>query len=387
MLDQFLAHFPWYLDRCEGATVVDVDGREFIDLMGSYGPNLLGHRHPRVERAAAAQRNRGDAMGGLGEVTLELAEFLIDRFDPFDWVFTAKNGSDVTGYALKVARQATGRSKVLIAETAYHTSQDWGTMFPNGVPDSHRAQTIRFLYNDPASLRSAVASAGNDLAAIMVTPFHQGFFTSPEVATAEFVAAVQQEARRAGAVVVLDDVRAGMRMHPSGSSCERIGLAPHMVCFGKAVANGRAVSLCVGSDELRSAADEVGYLGTFFGAAEGHAACLETFRTFDAEGSYHRLLTVGERLVNGLAAGARAAGLTVDVSGYPTMAKVHVGDEPGPYLDHVWAAGMVRRGVLVHPTVAWYSCAALTDDQIATVIERGAECFATDVAEEVALRA
>ncbi len=385
MLHEFMADFPWFVERGEGATLTDVDGRQFLDLMGAYGPDLLGHRHPRVEQAAARQQLLGDTMGGLGPVTIELAEFLTERIDPIDWVFVGKNGSDATSYALRVARQATGRSRVLIAEAAYHTAQDWGTMFPNGVPEPHRMLTSRFVYNDPESLRAAVAEAGDDLAAIMLTPFHQGFYEQPDVATPAFVQAVEQEARRSGAVLVLDDVRANMRMHPSGASHDRIGIRPDIVCFGKAVANGRAVSVCGGSDALRDAADAIGYLGTFFGSAVAHAACLETFRTFDDEGAFDRMLDVGERLSKGLSDAASSADLTFDVSGYPTMAMVHIGRQPGPYLDHLWAAGMVRRGVLIHPTVAWYVCAALTDAQVDTVVERAADCFA-EVAVEAADR-
>lgn len=386
MLSQFLTHLPRYVARADAALLTDVDGREFIDLMGAYGPNLLGHRHPRVERAAERQRHNGDTMGGLGTVTIELAEHVVDRFDPVDWVFLGKNGSDATSYALRVARHATGRSRVLIAEAAYHTAHDWGTMFPNGVPEPHRGLTSRYVYNDAESLRAAVDDVSGDLAAIMLTPFHQGFYERPQVATPSFVQAVHHEALRSGALVVLDDVRAGMRMHPSGASHERIGITPDIVCFGKAVANGRAVSICAGSDEVREAADAIGYLGTFFGSSVAHAACLETFRTFDEEGAFGRMLEIGERLSTGICQAARDADIAVEVTGYPTMAMVHVGHAPGPYLDHVWAAGMIRRGVLIHPTLAWYTCAALTDAQIDIVVERAADCFATDVAAEVAAR-
>ena len=95
---------------------------------------------------------------------------------------------------------------------------------------------------------------------------------------------------------MLDDVRAGMRMHPSGGSYAEIGLDPDLVCFGKALANGRALSVCGGSAELRDAADQVGYLGTFFASAVAQAACLATFDAFDAEGAFERMMAIGGRL-------------------------------------------------------------------------------------------
>jgi glutamate-1-semialdehyde 2,1-aminomutase len=383
-LYRFLAEYPWYVDSGEGATITDVDGRSYIDLMGSYGPNLLGHGHPRVEQAATRQRLRGDSMGAQAPVAVELAEFLSARFEPVDWVFVGKNGSDATSYALRVARLATGRSRVLIAEAAYHTAHDWGTIFEAGVPAPHSSLTSRFVYNDAESLRAAVDAADGDVAAIMLTPFHQGYFATPVLPTESFLNAVRSQARQSGAVVVLDDVRAGMRMHPSGGSYAEIGLEPDLVCFAKAVANGRALSVCGGSAELRDAADQVGYLGTFFASAVAQAACLATFRAFDIEGSFERMMTIGGRLVTGLVEAAARADLTIDVNGFPTMAMVSIeGDDPGRYLSHVWSAAMVRRGVLVHPTQPWYLCAALTDEQVDTVLERAADCF-DDVAEEIA---
>lgn len=383
-LSHLLAEFPWWVERAEGATVTDVDGRTFIDLMGSYGPNLLGHRHPVVEAAADRQRARGDSMGAPTLVAVELAELLCERIDPLDWVFVGKNGSDATSYALRVARLATGHAHVLIAEASYHTAHDWGTIFDAGVPEPHRGLTSRFGYNDPASLRDAVDAVGGDVAAIVLTPFHQGYFADPALPTDAFRDAIRSEARRCGAVVVLDDVRAGMRMHPSGSSHAAIHLDPDLVCFAKAIANGRALSVCGGSAELRGAADQVGYLGTFFASAVAQAACVATFAAFDAEGAFERMMAVGGRLGPGLVEVAAGAGLAVEVTGFPTMGFVRIdGDDGGRSASHRWAAAMVRRGVLVHPTQPWYLCAALTDGQVDAVLEAAAGAFA-DVAAELA---
>ena len=380
---RFLAELPAFLRDGQGATVTDVDGRTFIDLMGSYGPNLLGHRHPRVERAAARQRDRGDSLGTRAPVVVELAELLCDRFDPLDWVFFGKNGSDATAYALRVARHATGHSRVLVAEASYHTAQDWGSIYDEGVPEVHRTLTSHVAFNDEDGLRAAVELAGGDLAAIMLTPFHLGYFGIPELPTPAFLAAVREEADRAGAVVVLDDVRAGMRMHPSGSSHAEIGLDPDLVCWAKAIANGRALSVCGGSASLRDAADDITYLGTFFSGAVAQAACLATFRSFDAEEAFAAMQATGDRLTTGLVAAAETAGVTAQVSGVPAMALISIdGDGPGRYLSHVWSAAMARRGVIVHPSQPWYLCAALTDEQVDAVLDRAAEAF-VEVAEEI----
>lgn len=383
-LPDVTAALPAYVQHAEGATVTDVDGNTFIDLMSAFGPNLLGHRHPRVEQAASRQHSLGDSLGAPAPVLVDLAEHLCTRFQPVDWVFVGKNGSDATAYALRVARQATGHSQVLIADFSYHTAHDWGTMHRGGVPAAHQSLTSPFAYNDVESLRAAVAATEGDLAAIMLTPFHQGFFGPPALGTRPFLDAVREEARRAGAVVVVDDVQAGMRLHPSGGSFAEIGIEPDIVCFGKAIANGRALSVCGGVAPLREAADQIGYLGTFFGSAVAQAACLATFQTFDEEGAFEAMLDAGNRLATGLVDAAASVDLRVDVQGFPTMAMVTIeGDDWDRYLNHVWAGAMARRGVRVHPTLAWYMCAALTSHQLDQVLDAAVGAFA-EVADEIA---
>ena len=288
-LHRLFSEYPWYVDRAEGATIIDVDGRSFIDLMGSYGPNLLGHRHPIVDREVERQRARGDSVGGHAPVAIELAEHLCSGSIPSTGSSSGRTAPTrrATPSAWPGWRRATAR--VLIAEASYHTAHDWGTIFEAGVPAPHRSLTSHFAYNDDDSLRAAVEAADGDLAAIMINPFHQGYFETPSIPTASFVETIRTEARRAGAVVILDDVRANMRMHPSGSSSAAIGLDPDLLCFGKAVANGRALSVCAGSAELREAADQVGYLGTFFASAMAQSAGLATFQAFDIEGSFERM--------------------------------------------------------------------------------------------------
>jgi glutamate-1-semialdehyde 2,1-aminomutase len=222
------------------------------------------------------------------------------------------------------------------------------------------------------------------VAAIMITPYHQGLFQMPTVPDRTFVEAIRDGARRSGAVVVLDDVRAGMRMHPSGGSYAHIGLDPDLMCFSKTLANGRALSVCAGSGSLREAADQVGYLGTFFASAVAQAASLATFQAFDAEGSFDRMMTVGARLDAGLVEAGATAGVTVRVHGFPTMGLLGIdGDDIGRYLAHVWSREMLHRGVLVHPMQPWSLCAALTDDQVEAVLDRAADAFA-EVAREIA---
>ena len=122
---RFTADYPQFFARGEGARIWDVDGREFIDLMCTFGPILLGHAHPEVDAVAAATAARGDVLNGPGPELVQLAELLTTEVEHADWAMFAKNGSDVNNMALVVARAHTGRPKVLMARGSYHGIGAW----------------------------------------------------------------------------------------------------------------------------------------------------------------------------------------------------------------------------------------------------------------------
>src|ERR1700712_3475944 len=125
--------YPQYFDRGEGCRLWDVDGREFIDFMCSWGPNLLGHRHPEVDAAARRQADKGDCLNGPSARFVELAERFVDRIAHADWAMFQKNGTDATTICLTIARAATGCRKILVAGGAYHGADPWCTPSLAGV--------------------------------------------------------------------------------------------------------------------------------------------------------------------------------------------------------------------------------------------------------------
>jgi Glutamate-1-semialdehyde aminotransferase len=163
--------YPQFMSSGRGAHVWDVDGNEYIDLMCSYGPVVLGHQHPKVEAAARAQQTKGDCQNGPSARMVELAEAMVGRVKHADWAMFCKNGCDATTLALMVARAATGRRKILVARGSYHGSAPWCTPAPAGTTPEDRANSIYFEYNDLESAKAAAALAGDDFAGIIVTPF------------------------------------------------------------------------------------------------------------------------------------------------------------------------------------------------------------------------
>ena len=233
--------YPQFFASAEGCRVRDVDGREYIDFMCSWGPIVLGHRHPQVQAAAEVQAAKGDCFNGPGEVMVELAEDLVAMLPHADWAMFQKNGGDATTCCVTIARAGTGRRKVLVARGSYHGALPWCSPSVAGVTAEDRAHLVHFEYNDVQSLRTAVAEAGKDLAAILVTAFRHDMGRDLELPTKEFAVAARAACDAADAALIIDEVRAGLRLDIRGGlgSARR---APGPVCLEQ----GDRQRLCAG---------------------------------------------------------------------------------------------------------------------------------------------
>ncbi|MGE5134613.1 MAG: aminotransferase class III-fold pyridoxal phosphate-dependent enzyme, partial [Gemmatimonadota bacterium] len=269
------AGFPQFMARGRGARVWDADGNEYVDLMCSYGPVILGHRHPAVEAAARAQQEQADCQNAPSARMVELAEALTATVAHADWAMFAKNGTDATTLALMIARAATGRRTVLAARGAYHGAAPWCTPRPAGTTPGDRAHLAYFSYNDLASAEAAAAAAGGDLAGVIVSPFRHDAGFDQELADPAFARGLRALCDRAGAALILDDVRCGFRLH-LGGSWEPLGVDPDLSAWSKAIANGHPLAAVLGSGWLREAASEVFTTGSFWFAAVPMAAGVAT---------------------------------------------------------------------------------------------------------------
>ena len=255
--------YPQFFASAEGCRIRDVDGREYIDFMCSWGPVLLGHRHPEVEAAAQAQAALGDCFNGPGEVMVDLAEDFVAMVPHAEWAMFQKNGGDATTACVTIARAGTGRRKVLVARGSYHGALPWCSPSVAGVTSEDRAHLVHFEYNDVASLHAAAAEAGNDLAAILVTAFRHDMGRDLELPTAEFAKAARAVCDAAGAALIIDEVRAGLRLDIRGS-WEALGVRPDLAAWSKAIANGHALAAVTGNDKFRDAAAKVFVTGSFW---------------------------------------------------------------------------------------------------------------------------
>lgn len=368
--------YPSFFARGDGARIWDVDGNEYIDLMCSYGPIVLGHRHPRVEAAAQAQAAAGDCFNGPGRAWVELAERLVDLTPWAGWTLFAKNGSDVCSWAVLLARAATGRRKLLAAEGAYHGAHAWCTPFADGTTPEDRAHVVRFRWNDLDSVDVAIAAHDGDVAAIMVTPFRHDAWHDQEMAAPGFFAGLRARCDRLGAVLILDDVRAGFRLSLAGSGAA-VGVEPDVACYSKALGNGYAIAACLGRDALRDAAKKVFATGSFWTSAVSMAAALACLAELEATDGVARMDRIGTALRHGMERQAATHRTPIASTGPPAIPFLSFIDDAGSFArSRTFAAACAERGVYLHPHHNWFVSTALTDADIARILDVTDAAFA-----------
>ncbi|WP_137929171.1 aminotransferase class III-fold pyridoxal phosphate-dependent enzyme [Mesorhizobium comanense] len=360
--------YPQFFERANGCRVWDVDGREYIDLMCSWGPNILGHHHQAVEDAAARQRGLGDAMNGPGEVLVELAELLVETVAHADWAMLQKNGTDATTACVTIARAGTGRRKVLVARGSYHGAVPWCSPSLAGVTAEDRAHLIHFDYNDVASLEAAVEQAGSDLAAIVVTAFRHDIARDQELPTSAFAKRARELATAADAALIVDDVRAGFRIDLAGS-WQPLGVKPDLSAFSKAIANGYPLAAITGNDRFREAATKVYVTGSFWYGAVSMAAAVATIRTLRDTKAIAIMNAVGERLRSGLDAAAKKHGLSLRQTGPASMPMVLFDGDAEFRKADAFCSAALREGAYFHPKHNMFLSAAHTARDIDLVLQ------------------
>jgi glutamate-1-semialdehyde 2,1-aminomutase len=278
-----------------------------------------------------------------------------------------------------IARAGTRRRKILVAKGAYHGAAPWCTPSLVGVTAEDRAHIAHYLFNDIASIEAAVASAGDDLAAILVTGFKcdQGF--DHEMPTPEFAAACRRLADAAGAALIVDDVRSGFRID-LGGTWETVGVRPDLSAYSKAIANGYALAAVAGRDRFREAATKVYTTGSFWCGGVAMAAALATLNKLEATGAIAHMAAMGQRLRDGIDAQAKAHGICVRQTGPAQMPLVLFDGDPDYAIGSLWTLEALRRGVYLHPKHNMFLSAAHQPADIDRALE------ATDAAFKVVAR-
>ncbi len=364
-----------FVKRAEGSRFWDVDGREYVDMMCSWGPILHGHRHPKIEEAAARQARLVDCGNGPTDTFVELAELLVGTVEHADWAIFAKNGSDVTTMALTLARAYARKRVILVADGAYHGALPWCNPNSTGSLPSDREHLAYYTFNDLASVRKQFDDHAGDVAGVIASAFRHDAGDDQDTTDPAFARGVRQLCDDNAAVLIVDDVRAGFRL-TSGCSWEAFGVRPDLSAWSKGIANGYPIAAVLGVDTIRDAASSVFVTGSFWMAAVPMAAAIATLELLSEEDGLARMYARGTQLCDGLRAQADGYGLPARVSGPVTMPYLKfVGDEHHA-LTEWWAAEVAKRGAFVHPRHNWFLSTAHTESDIDRVLEATDGAFA-----------
>ncbi|MGZ4289575.1 MAG: aminotransferase class III-fold pyridoxal phosphate-dependent enzyme [Gaiellaceae bacterium] len=361
--------YPQFWERSEGTHVWDVDGNEYVDFMCSFGPMILGYKHPLVEAAAASQAAKGDTQPGPAPCMVELAELLAERVAHADWVLFAKNGSDATTVSLMVARADTGRNKVLAAAGAYHGGTPWATIRMDGVAPEERANMHYYEYNNAASVERAIDEAGaGDVAAIIVSPYkHDAGFDQEDVDPA-FARRLRELCDELGAALVMDEVRTGFRLN-HGGSWEPLGVDPDLSAWSKGIANGYPLAAVLGRGRYADAASRIFVTGSFWFQAVPMAAAVATINALRDEDAVAAMERVGKRLREGFDQLAHDAGVPISQTGPVQMPNLSFPGDVEFAKARAFSAAMLERGVIVHPRHNWFLSAAHDDGDVDRFLE------------------
>ena len=315
-------------------------------------------------------------MNGPGEAMVELAELLVDTIPHADWVQFQKNGTDATTVAVTIARAGTGRRKILVARGAYHGAVPWcspslARRLNRGprAPDPLRLQRHR----QPAERGRSGATATSP--AILVSAFRHDLGRDQELPTPAFAQAVRAACDTADAALILDDVRAGFRLH-LGGSWETVGVRPDLSAWSKAIANGYALAAVTGGDRWRDAATQVFSTGSFWCSSIAMAAGVATLRVLRRGDAIPTMQRLGQKLRDGLAAGAQRHGLMLRQTGPVQMPMVLFDDDPDFTRAEAFCNAALARGAYFHPRHNMFLCAAHTDNDVETALNAAEAGFA-----------
>lgn len=366
--------YPQFFQRAEGAYLWDVDGNRYVDFMCGYGPNLFGYGNDAIDAAYSERMRTGDTMTGPGEAMVELAEAMVAQVSHADWAMFCKNGTDATTMAMMVARNHTGRKTIVLARGAYHGAAPWCTPLKKGVTPSDRAHQIFYDYNDVESLEAAVREAGDDLAAIFASPIKHDTFVDQESPTVEYARRARELCDERGALLIVDDVRAGFRL-ARDCSWSLVGVKPDLSSWGKAIANGHPISALLGADVCRMAAGTIYVTGSYWFSAAPMAASLATLKLIRETDYLERTQALGQRLRSGLDEVAGRHGFALRQTGPAEMPLIMVDDDPTLAKGYFWNQALIKRGVYFHPWHNMFICAAMTEADIDFSLEAVDDAF------------
>jgi len=363
---------PLFIARAEGPYLYDVEGRRYIDYVGSWGPMIHGHSHPEILAAVRNQMENGLSFGAPTAIELALAEKVCELLPQVEMLRMTCSGTEAVMTAIRLARGYTGRERIIKFEGNYHGHSDsllvkagsgaltLGQPSSAGVPVELSRETIVLPYNDLDSVQEAMAAQGQEIAAIIVEPIAGNMGCVPPVPG--FLEGLRKLCTEQGALLIFDEVMTGFRVAPGGAQA-LYGVRPDLTTLGKILGGGLPVGAVAGPRQLLEYLAPTGPVyqaGTLAGNPLAMAAGLKTLELLQTPGFHEQLAEKTQFLTQGLMAAARAAGIPLQTTAVPGMFGIFFHAGPVTSYAEVIASdkdrygrffhGLLRRGVYLAPS-------------------------------------
>lgn len=331
---------PLFIERADGAYLFDVEGKAYIDYVGSWGPMILGHNHPAIRNAVIETVSRGLSFGAPTEMEVKMAERVTELVPTMDMVRMVNSGTEATMSAIRLARGFTGRDKIIKFEGCYHGHADCllvkagsGALTlgqPNspGVPADFAKHTLTCTYNDLASVREAFTRYPEEVACIIVEPVAGNMNCIPP--NDDFLPGLRALCDEFGALLIIDEVMTGFRVALAGAQ-DYYGVEPDLTCLGKIIGGGMPVGAFGGRREIMEALAPVGPVyqaGTLSGNPIAMAAGYACLNEITQPGIYETLTELTEMLTEGLLHAAQEEGIPLVINNVGGMFGLFFTDAP-----------------------------------------------------------
>ena len=383
---------PFFVERAAGARIWDVDGNEYIDYVGTWGPAILGHAHPAIIEAVKGAADRGTSFGIPSEPEVQMAKLVKECVASVEKVRMVNSGTEACMSAIRVARGFTDRTKIIKFDGCYHGHADsllvkagsgaltCGNPDSGGVPAEFTAHTVVLPFNDREAVEQAFAVNKGQVAGIILEPIpgNAGVYL-PQSGYLEFL---REITAANGSLLIFDEVMTGFRVSLAGAQ-GRFGITPDLSCFGKIIGGGLPVGAFGGRAEIMDVLAPDGPVyqaGTLSGNPLAMAAGIAALEELQSGAVYERLEVLGARLEKGLNAAAEKAGVPVVAQRAGSMSCLFFADQPVNNLADAMLAnrerfnkyfhGMLAQGVYLAPSAfeaAFLSAAHTETDVDATI--------------------
>ena len=390
---------PLFIDHADGCMIYDADGNGYIDYVGSWGPMILGHRHPAVIEAISNVLNRGTSFGAPTDLEITLAEMVIDAVPSIEMVRMVNSGTEATMSAIRLARGVTGRDTIIKFDGCYHGHADsllvaagsgvatLGIAGSPGIPQEVVSHTLSLPYNNMDCVQKIMSERGGEIACIIVEPVAGNMGLVPPVDG--FLETLRESTLKSGSLLIFDEVMTGFRVAYGGAQW-LYGISPDITCLGKIIGGGLPVGAYGGKKNIMDQIAPQGPVyqaGTLSGNPIAMAAGIATLHEINTPGFYANLDRKADLLVNGLKAVIKKSEIPATVQRVGSMMGLFFTNKPVTCFDDAKTSdlerfsafymGMRQKGIYIAPSQfeAFFLSVAHEDEHIETTIAAAKQVF------------